>query len=169
MEVPGQYLDIKEPMPTQHVKVDRVLPDIEMAELNIACHRKIVIRGNDTKLYHFVVEATMPPYPSIGSSDERILQVSIHFACFPRTTARILTPAELRVRAAALAADEPVHGEGDAGAPPPDELAHTLHHWARAALPAHLGGQGRGAADAGARGLLGAPRHDPGYGRLEVL
>ena len=81
--------------------------------------------------------------------------------CFTRTNAQILTPAELRVRAAALAADEPVHGEGDAGAPAPDELAHTLDYWARAALPAHLGGQGRGAADAGARGLLGAPRHDP--------
>ena len=75
MEVPGQYLDIKEPMPAQHVKVDRVLPDIEIADLNMACHRKIVIRGNDTKYYHFVVEATNSPYPSIGSSDERILQV----------------------------------------------------------------------------------------------
>lgn len=85
MEVPGQYLDIKEPMPAQHVKVDRVLPDIEMAELNIACHRKIVIRGNDTKLYHFVVEATMPPYPSIGSSDERILQVSTLLAFVVQT------------------------------------------------------------------------------------
>jgi hypothetical protein len=50
MEVPGQYLDVKEPMPTQHVKVDRVLPDVEMADLNLACHRKIVIRGNDTKV-----------------------------------------------------------------------------------------------------------------------
>jgi len=75
MEVPGQYLDMKEPMPAQHVKVDRVLPDIEMADLNMACHRKIIIRGNDTKLYHFVVEATNAPYPSIGSSDERILQL----------------------------------------------------------------------------------------------
>jgi len=75
MEVPGQYLDMKEPMPAQHVKVDRVLPDIEMADLNMACHRKIIIRGNDTKLYHFVVEATNSPYPSIGSSDERILQL----------------------------------------------------------------------------------------------
>ena len=76
MEVPGQYLDMKEPMPTQHVKVDRVLPDVEIADLNMACHRKLVIRGNDSKLYHFVVEATNSPYPSIGSSDERILQLS---------------------------------------------------------------------------------------------
>ena len=76
MEVPGQYLDMKEPMPAQHIKVDRVLPDIEIADLNMACHRKIVIRGNDAKLYHFVVEATNSPYPSIGSSDERILQLS---------------------------------------------------------------------------------------------
>jgi hypothetical protein len=50
MEVPGQYLDAKEPLPTQHVKVDRVLPDVEMADLNLACHRKIVIRGNDSKV-----------------------------------------------------------------------------------------------------------------------
>lgn len=50
MEVPGQYLDVKEPMPAQHVKVERVLPDVEMADLNLACHRKIVIRGNDTKV-----------------------------------------------------------------------------------------------------------------------
>jgi hypothetical protein len=75
MEVPGQYLDMKEPNPAQHVKVDRVMPDIEIADLNMACHRKIVIRGNDTKYYHFVVEATNSPYPSIGSSDERIVQV----------------------------------------------------------------------------------------------
>jgi len=51
------------------------MPDIEIADLNMACHRKIVIRGNDTKYYHFVVEATNSPYPSIGSSDERIVQV----------------------------------------------------------------------------------------------
>ena len=76
MEVPGQYLDMKEPMPAQHVKVERVMPDIEMAEVNMACHRKIVIRGNDTKYYHFVVEATNSPYPSMGSSDERVLQLS---------------------------------------------------------------------------------------------
>ncbi|KAJ1496042.1 hypothetical protein T484DRAFT_1760319, partial [Baffinella frigidus] len=46
MEVPGQYLNIKEPMPEQHVKVG--------------------------KMYYFLVEATGA---AISSSDERTLQL----------------------------------------------------------------------------------------------
>jgi len=72
MEIPGQYLTLDEPRPEQHVKVDRVLPDLELADYNLACHRRITIRGNDSKLYHFIIEATGA---AIASSDERTLQV----------------------------------------------------------------------------------------------
>jgi transformation/transcription domain-associated protein len=72
MEVPGQYMSLKEPSPDQHVKVDRVLPDVELVERNGACHRRITIRGNDGKLYPFIVEATGS---TIGMGDERTLQL----------------------------------------------------------------------------------------------
>ena len=35
-----------------------------------------LVLGALRQLYHFVVEATNAPYPSIASSDERILQLS---------------------------------------------------------------------------------------------
>ncbi len=72
MEVPGQYMSLREPTPDQHVKVDRVLPDVELVERNGACHRRITIRGNDGKLYPFIVEATGS---TIGMGDERTLQL----------------------------------------------------------------------------------------------
>lgn len=72
MEVPGQYLSVREPMPDQHVKVDRVLPDVEIVDRNGACHRRITIRGNDGKHYIFVVEAWGC---TIQTGDERTLQL----------------------------------------------------------------------------------------------
>jgi phosphatidylinositol kinase/protein kinase (PI-3 family) len=72
MEVPGQYLPVREPMPDQHIKVDRVLPDIDLAERCGAVHRRITIRGSDGKLYHFIVEATGS---TIATGDERTIQL----------------------------------------------------------------------------------------------
>ncbi|CAI2169805.1 6786_t:CDS:10 [Funneliformis geosporum] len=72
VEIPGQYLLLKDHNNTDLIRIDRFLPDVEVVRVHGFCYRRITIRGHDGSLHPFAVQ-----YPSARHSrrEERMMQL----------------------------------------------------------------------------------------------
>ena len=73
VEMPGQYLKPHDPVPDQHVKLERLGMDVSIVRRGLISQRRIVFLGSDGRDYHFVVECQVRTYNQI--SDEIMLQL----------------------------------------------------------------------------------------------
>lgn len=69
IEVPGQYNRDIEPSPDNHIKIDRIHPEIYINRT----HRYLQLRGNNGKLYSFQVQS-LPSMPLFSDRGEESIQ-----------------------------------------------------------------------------------------------
>ncbi|CAJ0885247.1 10109_t:CDS:10 [Entrophospora sp. SA101] len=72
VEIPGQYLLLKDNNNSDFVRIDRFMSEIEIIRSHGFCYRRLTIRGHDGSLHPFAVQ-----YPSARHSrrEERMLQL----------------------------------------------------------------------------------------------
>lgn len=73
VEIPGQYASCPGvPHPEAHAKLLALEPQVGVLYRHHALQRRLALRGNDGKVYHFVVQASVP---YLTRSDERVMQL----------------------------------------------------------------------------------------------
>nr|CAG8553245.1 5905_t:CDS:10 [Entrophospora candida] len=72
VEIPGQYLLLKDNNNSDFIRIDRFMSEIEIIRSHGFCYRRLTIRGHDGSLHPFAVQ-----YPSARHSrrEERMLQL----------------------------------------------------------------------------------------------
>ena len=58
VEMPGQYASCQDPIPDQHVKLERLGMDVAIVRRGLLSQRRITFLGSDGREYHFVVDST---------------------------------------------------------------------------------------------------------------
>jgi phosphatidylinositol kinase/protein kinase (PI-3 family) len=58
VEMPGQYASCQDPIPDQHVKLERLGMDVAIVRRGLLSQRRITFLGSDGHDYHFVVDST---------------------------------------------------------------------------------------------------------------
>jgi phosphatidylinositol kinase/protein kinase (PI-3 family) len=73
VELPGQYLQPHDPVPDQHIKLERLGMDVAIVRRGLISQRRIEFLGSDGRDYHFVIECQVRTYNQ--TSDEIMLQL----------------------------------------------------------------------------------------------
>eukprot|EP00501_MAST-03F_sp_TOSAG23-6_P002265 GSMAST32.ASY1.ANO1.2365.1 assembled CDS len=76
IEVPGQYIEEREPKPKLHVKAHRFEQDVHVLHRHGFSQRRIGILGSNGKKYYFLVQFAIP---HITRTDERMVQLRVFF------------------------------------------------------------------------------------------
>ena len=58
VEMPGQYASCQDPIPDQHVKLERLGMDVAIVRRGLLSQRRITFLASDGREYHFVVDST---------------------------------------------------------------------------------------------------------------
>lgn len=72
MEIPGQYDGMKQPSPEQHVRLDRIDPQVKTFRRAARIYRELRFIGTDGKVYCFITKNSLSP---VKRTEDRMLHV----------------------------------------------------------------------------------------------